>query len=116
MARYKPNKPFKTPVYLLKPTYEKKKGVTQKIYHAPTSKDIIFCSFKTFGGTEVIQNEIVTIINTAYVETWYNPVIASDCILQTMDGMRYEIMGMPENINMENQYMKFKVEAVKGGA
>lgn len=116
MAGYKANVPFKVPVYILKPTYEKKKGVIQKIYPKPTQKHLIFCSFKTFGGTEVVKNDVVTVLNTAYVETWYNPNITAECILQTMDGTRYEIMGTPENIRMENQYMKFKVEAVKGSA
>ena len=53
--------------------------------------------------------------NTGVVQTWYRPDIKADCRL-VIDGLDYEILGTPENINMSNQYLQMKVRAVKGGA
>ena len=45
------------------------------------------------------------------------PISKADChIVVRSTGVEYEIMGEPENINMQNQYMRFKVIGVKGGA
>jgi hypothetical protein len=54
--------------------------------------------------------------NTAVVETWYRPDIKANCVLEDMNGLRYEILGTPENISMQNQFLKFKIRAIKGGA
>ena len=53
-------------------------------------------------------------INTATVETWYRPDIKADCRLRLTDGAVYEILGAPENIEMRNQFCKFKVRAIEG--
>jgi hypothetical protein len=51
------------------------------------------------------------------VETWFRPDIQSNCRIGVpQTGAVYEILGEPENINMQNQYLKFKVQRVKGGA
>lgn len=117
MADYKPQLPFSKPLYLLVPTYEMVKGVEKKLYPEPTDKMIIFASFKTYGGTETTVNGVYSVIDTANIETWYRPDIKSDCrIMRVEDGATYEIIGEPENINMRNQFLKFKVRRVKGGA
>lgn len=113
MADYKPNTPFNVAAFLLVPTTSTIKGVPKKVYTA--EKNPFFCSFKTFGGTEKISNDTIVVENTAVVETYYDPRIKSDCRI-SVDGLDYEILGTPENINMRNQYTKFKVKAVKGGA
>lgn len=113
MADYKANFPYNVAAFLLIPKKQNVKGVTKKTY-TPEAEPF-FCSFKTFGGTEKIVNDVVTVENTATVETWYNPKITSDCYIR-VENVDYEILGTPENINMRNQYMKFKVRAVKGGA
>ena len=60
---------------------------------------------------------MIPVIDTAYVETWYRPDIKSDCRIRVMEtGKVYEILGEVENIDMRNQFAKFKVRAVKGGA
>lgn len=74
------------------------------------------CTFRTFGGTEVTTNDVLTIENTAVVETWYRPDIKADCQIKDDDGITYEILGTPENINKRNQYLKFKIKAIRGGA
>lgn len=90
------------------------KGSTKKVY--PDAGELIYCSFRTFGGTERTDNDVLVIEDTAVIETWFRPDIKADCILETADGIRYEILGTPENINMRNQILKFKIRAVRGGA
>lgn len=114
MANYRTNYPFVVPMFLFTPTYETKKGSTKKSYGE--TGELIYCSFKSFGGTEVISNETLVIEDTVVIETWYRPDITADCILEDVNGKRYEILGTPENINMRSQISKFKIRAVKGGA
>lgn len=105
---------YNTPLLLYIPKTITAKGSTKKIY--PTEPEMIFCSFKTFGGTENFSNGTLVVEDTVQVETWYRPDITADCRLQTVEGKKYEILGSPENINMQCQIMRFKLRAVKGGA
>lgn len=115
MAVYRPQLPFATPLKLFIPTYKRVKGVAVKEY--PSEGILFFGSFKTYGGTETAVNGVYSVIDTANIETWYRPDIKSDCrISRAEDGATYEIIGEPENINMRNQFLKFKVRRVKGGA
>ena len=76
---------------------------------------IVYGSLKTFGGTMVDNNGIVSIENTATIDTWYRPDIKADCRLYMLDdGSTYELMGDPENINRRNQFLKLKVKRVGG--
>jgi SPP1 family predicted phage head-tail adaptor len=104
---------FSTPMLLfVKPEYTTKYGVRTKVF---TEGTLIFGSFKTFGGTEWNVNGGYSIEDTASVETWFRPDIQSGCEIE-VNGARYEIFGEPENIEMRNQFCKFKVRRVKGGA
>lgn len=117
MAQYKPSTPFSTPLMLLIPTYADTYGVPTKKYPDITDGILIFGSFKTYGGTEREVNGIYSVENTATIETWYRPDIQSNCRIGVLDtGEIYDILGNPENINMRNLYLKFKVQQVKGGA
>ena len=112
---FKPSFPFSTAVELLIPTYATVKGVPTKSF--PEKGTRLNCSFKTYGGTESRENDLYSIIDTAMLETWYRPDIKADCrikVLQT--GNVYEIIGKPENIELRNQFLRFKVRAVEGGA
>ena len=112
---FRPSFPFSTTLMILKPIYVTAKGVTTKTYG--DSGDTINASFKTYGGTETTENDVYSILHTAQVETWYRPDITSDCRIKLVStGEIFEIIGKPENINMRNQFMKFKVECVEGGA
>ena len=117
-ANYRPSAPFSVPLVLLIPTYQTVSGVRTKI--TPEIKDgiIIYGSFKTYGGTEKTVDGVYSIIDTAEIETWYRPDITSDCIIALAEdnSARYEILGQPENINRRNQFLKLKVQRVKGGA
>lgn len=115
MAEYRPKQPFTVPVLLLVPTYETIKGVEKATY--PDTGPLIFCSYKTYGGTETTINNVVAVEDTGYIETWYRPDIKSDCHIKfAQTGEEYEILGKPENINMRGQFCKFKVHCISGGA
>lgn len=115
MSSYRPASPFVTPIMLITPTYTSVKGVQKKTY--PDTGPIIWCSFKTYGGTERNENDVYVIEDTAKVETYFRPDIKADCrIMLAESGAVYDIINEPENINMRNQYCAFKVRRVKGGA
>lgn len=115
MAEFKPSFPFSTPIELLIPSYTTNKGVPVKSFPAVGIR--LNCSWKTYGGTETTTNDLYTVIDTANVETWYRPDIKSDCRVRLLStGEVYEIIGKPENVDKRNQFVKFKVRAVEGGA
>lgn len=113
---YRPQEPFNVPFNLLIPEYVTAKGSTKKVNDK--SAGLIWCSFKTFGGTEVKSDVGVTVEDTAIIETWYRPDIKANCTLQSAEdaSAKYEILGTPENINMRNQFLKFKIRRIRGGA
>ena len=111
---YRPNSPFTVPMFLLVPTTTTAKGSTKNTY--PETGVRINCSFRTFGGTEKTIDGVITVENTAVIETWYRPDIKANCELEDVDGLRYEILGTPEDIEQRHQFLRFKVRAIKGGA
>lgn len=121
MANYRPQLDNPIPLILLTPTYKSVSGVTKKSF--PTieealknKENLFFGSFKTYGGTERDVNGVYSIEDTANIETWYRPDIKSDCRVAREDGAIFDIINEPENINMRNQFLKFKVRRVKGEA
>lgn len=115
MAEFRPALPYTTPIELIVPTYKTIKGVKTKVY---TDTGIrLNCSFKTYGGTEQTQNDLYSVVDTVNIETWFREEIKSDCRIKVLaTGAVYEILAEPENINMRNQYCKFKCRRVTGGA
>ena len=117
MARYRPGKPFDTPLLLFPVvSVEKVKGRTVKTY---ADKGIpFFGSFATYGGTERNVNGAYSVEDTATVETWYRPDFAASgrIALANAPTKVYEIVGEPENIEQRNQYSKMRVTRVAGGA
>lgn len=115
MADFRPSLPYTTAIELLIPSSTTKKGVLYKSF--PEKGIRLNCSFKTYGGTEKNTNDVYSVIDTAVIETWYRPDISADCRVRLLDtGEEFEIIGKPENINRRNQFCKFKVKAVEGGA
>lgn len=114
MAEYRPKGPFNVPLLLFVPTVVMTKGSPKKTY--PDEGQLIYCSFRTFGGTEKVVNDVLTVEDTVVIETWFRPDIRSDCKVKDADGIEYEILGTPENINKRNQYLRFKMRAIRGGA
>lgn len=114
---YKPLSPFSVALMLLVPTNSKVMGVSKKTFPAVSDGTLFFGSFKTYGGTEHEVNGLLSVEDTATVETWYRPDITSGCrVAIAGTNAVYEIVGEPENIEMRNQFLKFKVSRVKGGA
>lgn len=113
MAEFKPHTPYDVEATLLKPTTKYVKGVPKKSFTADAEP--FMCNFRSFGGTETQVNGLTVIEDTATVETWYDPRITAGCNIQ-IDGLDYEILGTPENINRRNKWLVFKVRAIKGGA
>lgn len=115
MRTYKPKFPYSTRIQLFVPTLEEKKGVPVKVW--PEEGVELNCSFQTYGGTETNINDVYSLEDTAQVETWYRPDIKADCRIKVLStGQFYEIVNTPENIDMRNQFCKFKVRAIRGGA
>lgn len=103
-----------TPMKLQIPKSETILGVTKKTY---VDDEIIMTNFKTYGGTESVSNDILSVIDTAQITCWYSPNIKSDCRLKRLsDGAIFEILGEPENLEMRNQILYFKIRRVKGKA
>lgn len=111
---YKPSFPFNVAAQILKAEYVTVNGVKTKKY---VDGDKIFCSAKSYGGTEKIINDKYVILDTLEVETWFRPDITSkDGIRLLDDGSEWEIINNPENINRSNQFLKFKLQRMAGGA
>jgi hypothetical protein len=101
-----------TPATILIPKTEKINGITKKTFDESYK---IFVSFKTFGGTEKIVNDMVVVEDTATVVCWFNSNIATDCRLKLLDdNSEWDIISPPENIDRRSQYMKFKVRRLTG--
>lgn len=115
-ASFRPSLPFSVPLLLLLPTITKSNGVRVKTYDNANGI-LIFGTFKTYGGTDQTIDGVYSVVDTAEIVTWYRPDIKSDCVIALADsGERYEILGQPENIDRRNQFLKLKVQRVKGGA
>lgn len=117
MARYRIAAPFTVQMVLLSPTYSKAYGAEGKTFPAIKDGVPFNGNFRTFGGTERTVDGVYSIEDTAIVETWYNPAIKSDCrVAIPATGAVYEIINEPENIELRNQYLKFRMQRIKGGA
>lgn len=122
MSNYKPVLDNTIPLVLLVPMYTTVSGVRRKTY--PTviealknKNNLFFGNFKTYGGTEREVNGVYSIEDTANIETWYRPDITSECRIGVANTEAvYDIINEPENVNMRNQFLKFKIRRVKGGA
>ena len=112
-----------TPLQLQQPTTATSYGVNTNAYK--TINGVVMANFKSFGGTEIVVNGVVTVEETAQVVCRYRPDIKSDTrIILLPAGFAengkpnaiYEVLGDPENIEMRNMFLKFKVRRIKGGA
>lgn len=114
--RYNPQQPFDVPMKLLVPTSTVVKGVTKKVFPDPEEvTEVFFGSFRTYGGTENMSNDVYTVYDTAVVDTWFNPAITSDCQVYICETAEiYEVISRPENIGMRHQYLQFKLRKIGG--
>ena len=116
VTKLKQAKDLRTPATIIVPNVTNQQGRTIKDYDNPKERFNIFCNFKTYGGSEVKNNNIYVVLDTAEIFTWYDPRITSDTRLELDNGAIYDVVGEPENIDRANVFCKFKVQRVKGGA
>ena len=103
-----------TATRLQTPVSGKAFGVSTKTY--ADASGVVMVNWKSYGGTETSSNGVLSVEDTAQICCWYRPDIRSDCrLVRLSDGAVYEVIGEPENIEMRNQFLKFKVKRVKGG-
>lgn len=104
-----------TPYMRLVAKSERVNGVTVKTYDPDGV--VRFCNFSSYGGTEKVVNDVLVVEDTAQIVAWFEPDITSaDRIRLLETGADYEIIGEPENIELRQQEMQFRVRRVKGGA
>lgn len=110
---FRPDLPFNVPMAVLKTTEAKVNGVPVK---SRTEGRTLFCSFRTFGGTERERDGMTVVEDTAVVQTWYGPDVLAGDALRMEDGSVWEILGTPEDVGMRHQWMQMKVRRAQGGA
>lgn len=115
---FKPSAPFTVAMKLLIPTSETRiQGAVKKTFTAPEDADVFYGSFRTFGGTENLSNDVYTVINTGSIDTWYRPDIKANCQIYLCEtGQIYEIVADPEDVDFRHQYMRIKVRKAGGKA
>jgi len=111
---WKPFTPFSVPMQVLTTTTTKVNGVIVK---QRVEGRRFLGSVRTFGGSENVVDGMTVVEDTATVNCWYSPDIVSGIAVRMLtDGSEWEILGTPENVEMRNQWLVFKIRRIKGGA
>ena len=71
--------------------------------------------FKQKGTAEIAANGLTVINDKVSFTTWFKADIEAHDIL-TINGVDYEIIGTPENVEMRGRYMILNLEKIGGGA
>lgn len=117
MANYRPAEAeqMTTPLKLQVPIEKVVSGVTVYDYK-DAEEPIFYGSFKTYGGVEQNINNVYSIKDTANIVCFYRPDITTNCrIINLKNNKAYRVIAEPENTDERNQFLKFKVERLKGG-
>lgn len=71
--------------------------------------------FKQKGSSEIDANGLFVVnTNTTYT-TWYKASYEAKDVL-TINGIDYEVVGEPENVEMRNRYSILSLAKISGGA
>lgn len=104
-----------TPCMLQTPETSNIMGVLSKTF--TDSGKAFTANFSTYGSTEIVSNDVLTVEENTTVTTWYSPDLVAGCRIKRLtDGAVFEIVGEPENIEMRNMFSVCKVRRVRGGA
>lgn len=107
---FKPNLPYNIKAQWLIPTFEKVNGVNKISY---SDGSFFGCHMKSYGGREQTVNDVYSIIEQWNVETYYNPQINGHYRVKLLsDGSVWKLMSNPENVEMGNKIMLFKMERI----
>lgn len=111
---YKPCKikDFKTLSIHKKPTSEIVNGRTIKTYVASGNLKGLF---KLKGTSEINANGILVVNDKTTFMTWWKKDLESGDIL-TINGIDYQIIGTPENVELRGRYAILNLERIGGGA
>ncbi len=71
--------------------------------------------FKQKGTAETNANGLTVINEKTTFTTWFKADFAAADIL-TINGVDFEIIGAPENVEMRNRYAVITLERISGGA
>lgn len=103
-----------TPAHVLKCEYVSNKGQNRKQYKE--NEETVFIAFSNFQGTENVTDGVITTIETATICAPFIPDLTnSDRIKLLDDNSEWEIINAPENWNMQNTHLVFKVQRYKSG-
>lgn len=103
-----------TPCHILKCETMNNKGQVIKTFSERA--ETVFIAFSNFQGTEKNIDGVLSIENTASVCSPFIPDLENGDAIKLLDsGKVYEIINSPENWNMQNLYLLFKVRAVESG-
>lgn len=109
-------KQMRTAIKLQKAVDKKVTGATDRSYEDAKKDPVIRCNFKTKGGTQVIHNGKLIIINTATIQMRYRDDIeASDRFILLDDGSVWDVIGEPENVEQRNRLLIITVQRAGGG-
>lgn len=108
--RFKPNLPYNITCQWLIPSVVKVNGVNTISY---SDGPLFGCSMKSWGGREQTINDVYHVIEQWNVETYYDPNITKNYRVKILqDDSEWMLMTAPENVEMANKYMVFKMERV----
>ena len=107
---YKPNLPYSVIAQWLIPTPVKVNGANKISY---VEGELFGCRMKSYGGREESVNDVYRVVEQYNVETYYNPTIGKNYRIRILqDGSEWKVLTQPENVEMGNKYMLFKIERV----
>ena len=111
---YKPAniREFTTQAVHKKATKNKVNGRTVKTYKEVGT---VRGKFKQKGTAETNANGLTLINEKTTFTTWYKADLAAADIL-TINGVDFEIIGTPENVEMRSRYAVITLERIGGGA
>lgn len=111
---YKPAEQMTTPVKLQKAINTNVSGAVKRTYEDAVTDPVMYCSFKSKGGTQSVQNDSLVVIDTAQVQMWYREDIEiSDRLILLQNGSAWKILNI-ENVEMRNQLLMITVQRVGG--
>lgn len=111
---FKVSEQMTTPMKLQKRISKNVMGAPEFEYVDVPDDPIIYCNFKSKGGTEAVHDGRYIILDTATVQTWYRPDIAKGDRLILPDGSAWDIKGNPENVEQRNQLLILRVQNAGG--
>lgn len=105
------NKPFRTPFTLCRTESVNINGVEKEKY---IPLGVIYCSCKSYGGTEKQIAGLYAIEDTIVIQTYYRDDITAYSVFIDNHGEYWKPYATPENIEMRNKFLQFKIKRITG--